>query len=62
MDLEFGPDGNLYYADFDGGTIRRIHYGSTQSPSAHAEHALPQRPVLDVSDQHEYAGRARSEP
>jgi glucose/arabinose dehydrogenase/PKD repeat protein len=24
VNLEFGPDGNLYYADFDGGTIRRI--------------------------------------
>ena len=22
--IEFGPDGNLYYADFDGGTIRRV--------------------------------------
>ena len=22
--LEFGPDGNLYYADFDGGTIRKV--------------------------------------
>ena len=22
--LEFGLDGNLYYADFDGGTIRRV--------------------------------------
>jgi glucose/arabinose dehydrogenase len=24
VDLEIGPDGNLYYVDFDGGTIRRI--------------------------------------
>jgi glucose/arabinose dehydrogenase len=24
VNLEFGPDGNLYYVDFDGGTIRRI--------------------------------------
>ncbi|HXG76564.1 MAG TPA: PQQ-dependent sugar dehydrogenase, partial [Gaiellaceae bacterium] len=24
VNLEFGPDGNLYYPDFDGGTIRRI--------------------------------------
>jgi glucose/arabinose dehydrogenase len=27
--LQFGPDGNLYYVDFDGGTIRRIWPGST---------------------------------
>jgi glucose/arabinose dehydrogenase len=29
VNLEFGPDGNLYYVDFDGGTIRRIQPGST---------------------------------
>jgi len=27
VNLEFGPDGSLYYADFDGGTIRRVSYG-----------------------------------
>ena len=26
VDLQIGPDGELYYADFDGGTIRRIAY------------------------------------
>jgi glucose/arabinose dehydrogenase len=31
VDLEIGPDGNLYYADLDGGTIRRI--SGTQSTS-----------------------------
>jgi len=31
VNLEFGPDGNLYYVDFDGGTIRRVQ--STNSPS-----------------------------
>ena len=30
--IEFGPDGNLYYADFDGGTIRRV--ASTTPPPA----------------------------
>jgi glucose/arabinose dehydrogenase len=24
VNVEFGPDGNLYYVDFDGGTIRRV--------------------------------------
>jgi glucose/arabinose dehydrogenase len=24
VNLEFGPDGNLYYADFDGGTVHRV--------------------------------------
>ena len=31
VDLKFGPDGDLYYADFGGGTIRRIHYTGTTS-------------------------------
>ena len=33
--LESGPDGDLYYVDFDGGTIRRIQYiASNQPPTA----------------------------
>jgi PKD repeat protein len=32
VDLEIGPDGNLYYADFDGGTIRRIEYFVANQP------------------------------
>ena len=31
VDLQVGPDGALYYADFDGGTIRRITYFSRTS-------------------------------
>jgi uncharacterized repeat protein (TIGR01451 family) len=32
VDLQVGPDGALYYADFDGGTIRRIAYAANQPP------------------------------
>jgi glucose/arabinose dehydrogenase len=32
VNLEFGPDGNLYYPDFDGGTIRRISTGGSEPP------------------------------
>jgi PKD repeat protein len=32
VDIEMGPDGNLYYADFDGGTIRRIVYFNQNQP------------------------------
>ena len=35
VDLELGPDGNLYYVDLDGGTIRRIS-GPNRSPDAKA--------------------------
>jgi glucose/arabinose dehydrogenase len=36
VDLQIGPDGNLYYADFDGGTIRRITSSANQPPIAKA--------------------------
>jgi glucose/arabinose dehydrogenase len=34
VDLKIGPDGALYYADLQGGTIRRIAYGGNQPPVA----------------------------
>jgi glucose/arabinose dehydrogenase len=36
VNLEIGPEGDLFYADFDGGTIRRIRYTSSvnQPPTA----------------------------
>jgi uncharacterized repeat protein (TIGR01451 family) len=36
VDLQVGPDGALYYPDFDGGTIRRISYSANQPPIASA--------------------------
>jgi glucose/arabinose dehydrogenase len=36
VDLQIGPDGNLYYADLDGGTIRRITWSVNRSPVAKA--------------------------
>jgi PKD repeat protein len=36
VNLENGPDGNLFYVDFDGGTIRRISY-SNHDPVAVAK-------------------------
>jgi glucose/arabinose dehydrogenase len=44
VDLELGPEGDLFYADFDGGTVRRIRYaGGNAAPVAHIERA--RRPV-----------------
>ena len=38
VDLQIGPDGNLYYVNFDTGTINRVKYGlnaaATASPTA----------------------------
>jgi uncharacterized repeat protein (TIGR01451 family) len=36
VDLQVGPDGALYYPDFNGGAIRRIAYGANQPPIASA--------------------------
>jgi glucose/arabinose dehydrogenase len=35
VDLQIGPGGDLFYVDFDGGTIRRIQFtGGNQAPNA----------------------------
>jgi len=34
VDLQIGPDGDLYYADLDGGTIRRITWSPNRPPVA----------------------------
>jgi glucose/arabinose dehydrogenase len=34
VNLEAGPGGDLFYVDFDGGTIRRIRYLANQAPTA----------------------------
>jgi uncharacterized repeat protein (TIGR01451 family) len=37
VDVKIGPDGKLYYVDFDGGTIRRVEYlGANEPPVASA--------------------------
>jgi glucose/arabinose dehydrogenase len=40
VDLQMGPDGNLYYVDLEGGTVQRISYGAgNQIPTAVAKAA-----------------------
>ncbi len=41
VDLQVGPDGALYYADFDGGTIRKITYFSANQPPVALATATP---------------------
>jgi len=41
VDLEIAPDGNLYYVDFDGGTIRRIEYFAANQPPIAVASASP---------------------
>jgi PKD repeat protein len=41
VNLEIGPKGDLFYVDFDGGTIRRISYASGNRPPVAAATANP---------------------
>jgi glucose/arabinose dehydrogenase/PKD repeat protein len=41
VNLETGPGGNLFYVDFDGGTIRRITYASANQPPVAVATATP---------------------
>lgn len=41
VDIEMGPDGNLYFVDFNGGTIRRIEYFSKEQPPVAVASASP---------------------
>ncbi|WP_326562888.1 PQQ-dependent sugar dehydrogenase [Micromonospora sp. NBC_01796] len=41
VDLEVGPDQDLYYVDLTGGTVRRFHYSSGNQPPAAAINATP---------------------
>ena len=61
VNLEMGPDGNLYYVDFDGGTIRRIQYtASPNRPPTAVATATPTtgNPPLTVS----FDGTGSSDP
>jgi PKD repeat protein/glucose/arabinose dehydrogenase len=41
VNLEAGPGGDLFYVDFDGGTIRRIRYTSANQPPVAVATATP---------------------
>jgi glucose/arabinose dehydrogenase len=51
VDLQIGPGGDLFYADFDGGTIRRISFTAQNQPPTAVATATPTSgaPPLTVS-------------
>jgi fibronectin type 3 domain-containing protein len=60
VDLQIGPGGDVFYVDFDGGTIRRIQYTSgNQAPNAVIQATPLSGPApLTVT----FDGRASSDP
>jgi glucose/arabinose dehydrogenase len=60
VDLEMGPDGNLYYADFDGGTIRRIEYFVQNQPPVAVATASPTSGDAPLTVN--FSGTASSDP
>jgi len=58
VDLEIGPDGNLYYVDFNG-TIRRIRFVGVHQPTAVASASPTSGPTpLEVA----FSGSASTDP
>ena len=41
VNLQIGPTGELFYVDFDGGTVRRISYASSNQPPVAVATAAP---------------------
>ena len=66
VDLETGPNGDLFYVDFDGGTIHRVVYGGTNLPPTAVIKATPPTGpsplivALDGTDSTDPEGRALS--
>jgi glucose/arabinose dehydrogenase len=58
--LQVGPDGNLYYADFDGGTIRRIEFFSANNPPTAGASASPTTGPAPLTVQ--FDGTSSSDP
>jgi glucose/arabinose dehydrogenase len=55
VDLQIGPGGNLYYVDYDGGTIRRITWSVNRAPVAKAS-ASPTTGVAPLTVQFDATG------
>ena len=60
VELEVGPGGDLFYPDFDGGTIRRIRYFATSQPPIAAATATPSSGVAPL--QVSFDGTGSSDP
>jgi glucose/arabinose dehydrogenase len=60
VDLEIGPNGDLFYVDFDGGTIRRIQYAAANQPPIASATANPTSGAVPLTVS--FDGRSSSDP
>ena len=60
VNLETGPGGDLFYVDFDGGTIRRITYTSANRPPVASATATPTTGVAPLTVN--FSGSGSSDP
>ena len=56
VDLEIGPGGDLYYAGYDDGTIRRVQYFSANQPPVVVATATPQSGPTPLTVQFDASG------
>jgi glucose/arabinose dehydrogenase len=49
VDIQIGPGGDLFYADFDGGTIRRITFAGPNTPPVAVASAAPTSGVAPLT-------------
>ena len=56
VNLTIGPGGDLFYSDFDGGTVRRVVFNGPNNPPVAAIQATPTQGVVPLSVQFSAAG------
>ena len=62
VDVQLGPDGNIYYVDFDGGTIRRIRYLLANQPPVAVIEADPESGPAPLSVDLDGTGSSDPDP
>ena len=62
VDLEIGPGGDLFYAGFDDGTIRRVQYFSGNQPPIAVATATPQNGTAPLEVQFDASGSHDPDP
>ena len=62
VQLQIGPGGDLFYADFDGGTIRRVSFTAANQPPTAVATATPTTGPAPLSVQFDGSGSSDPDP